>query len=76
MITFALGFLVAMVMMVVAGTLSTKYAIKRGWYASAIWSEKKKMWIVRGNYLTIAQRIHTGIKHEAVTGEKKVKYIH
>lgn len=74
MMMFATGFLVAMAMMVIASTLSTKYAIKRGWYASAIWSEEDRQWKVRGSYLSIAQKIHNGIRSERIDGKKHVKY--
>lgn len=75
MMMFATGVIVTLLVLFVVSTVTSKYAIKRGWYASAIWSEKDQQWKVRGHYLSIAQRIHNGIKYEAVTGEKKVKYM-
>lgn len=75
MMMFALGFLVAVVLLMVAGSLATKYALKKRWYASAIWSEKDKVWKVRGHYLSIGNKIFNGIKHEHATGEETVKYI-
>lgn len=72
---FALGFIAAVILMFVAGKLATKYALKKRWYASAIWSEKDQMWKVRGHYLSIGNKIFNGIKHEHATGHKSVKYI-
>lgn len=73
--SFAFGFAVAVVLMIIAGDAATKFAVKKGWYASAMWSEKDKVWKVRGRYLAISQKIFNGIREEALTGEKKVKYI-
>lgn len=75
MMMFGLGFVVAIVLMVIAGNLATKFALKKGWYASAIWSEKEQIWKVRGRFLAISHKIFNGIREEALTGEKKVKYI-
>lgn len=75
MMMFALGFAVAVVLMIIAGNAATKFAVKKGWYASAMWSEKEQIWKVRGRYLAVSNKIFNGIREEALTGEKKVKYI-
>lgn len=72
---FALGFVVAVFLMVVVSRSCINYALKKGWYASAVWSEKEKIWKVSGNYLSIGNKIFRGIQHENLTGEKKVKYV-
>lgn len=76
MLMFSIGFLVAFILMMFAGSLATKYAIKKGWYASAMWSDKDKVWKVRGSYLAISGKIFTGIQDEKLTGVKSVKYMH
>ena len=62
------------VLMALAGYV-VRVLTEKGQYASAFWSEKDRMWKVRGNYLAISQRIYRGIQHDARTGEKTVKYI-
>lgn len=75
MLMFSIGFLVAVILMLLAGSLATKYAVKKGWYASAMWNDKDKVWKVRGSYLAISGKIFTGIQTEKLTGVKSVKYI-
>lgn len=72
---FALGFITAIFIIAFFGGLAQKYAIKKGWFASAVWSEKDGVWKVRGSYLSVASKIHRGILEEYRTGEKKVKYV-
>ena len=72
---FAIGFVVGIVLLVIASSLATRYMVKKGHYSSAIWSEKDKVWKVRGKYLSIGGKIFHGIKEEHATGRKSVKYI-
>jgi len=55
--------------------MAQNFAIKKGWFASAMWSEKEKVWKVRGKYLSVAAKIHAGIQEEYRTGNKTVKYL-
>ena len=68
---FVLGFITAIVMAVVIGGAAQKYAIEKGWFASAMWNEKEKCWKVRGRFLSISGKIHGGI----VRGDGSVKYV-
>ena len=68
---FVLGFITAIVMVIVIGGAAQKYAIEKGWFASAMWSEKEKRWKVRGRFLSISGKIHGGI----VRGDGSVKYV-
>lgn len=72
---FAIGFFTAIVMVWVVGGAAQKYAIKKGWYTSAIWIEKEKRWKVRGRFLSVASKIHAGILEEYRSGLKTVKYV-
>lgn len=72
---FVIGFIAAIVMVLVVGCAAQKYAIKKGWYASAIWIEKEKRWKVRGRFLSVASKIHAGILEEYRSGRKTVKYV-
>ncbi|WWD12683.1 hypothetical protein CPL00172_CDS0098 [Escherichia phage BubbaBully] len=72
---FVIGFIAAIAMVMVVGGAAQKYAIKNGWYASAIWIEKEKCWKVRGRFLSVASRIHAGILEEYRSGRKTVKYV-
>ena len=72
---FVLGFITAIAMVMVAGGAAQKYAIKKGWYASAIWIEKEKLWKVRGRFISVASKIHDGILEEYRSGRKTVKYV-
>lgn len=70
-----IGFFIALVLIFILGTVAQKFAIKKGWFASAMWSEKEKAWKVRGKYLSVAAKIHAGIQEEYRTGNKTVKYM-
>lgn len=72
---FVIGFIAAIVMVLVVVGVAQKYAIKKGWYASAIWIEKEKRWTVRGRFLSVASKIHSGILEEYRSGRKTVKYV-
>lgn len=72
---FVIGFVTAIVMVLVVGGAAQKYAIKKGWYASAIWIEKEKRWKVRGRFLSVASKLHAGILEEYRSGRKTVKYV-
>lgn len=72
---FVLGFIAAIVMVLVIGGAAQRYAIKKGWFASAIWCEKEQIWKVRGSYLAISGKIYDGITSERVDGKKRVKYV-
>lgn len=72
---FVIGFITAIVMVLVVGGAAQKYAIKKGWYASAIWIEKEKRWKVRGRFLSVASKLHAGILEEYRSGRKTVKYV-
>lgn len=72
---FVIGFIAAIAMVMVIGGAAQKYAIKKGWYASAIWIEKEKHWKVRGRFLSVASKIHAGILEEYRSGRKTVKYV-
>nr|DAE45923.1 MAG TPA: Ellis van Creveld protein 2 like protein [Caudoviricetes sp.] len=72
---FVIGFIAAIVMVLVVGGAAQKYAIKKGWYASAIWVEKEKRWKVRGRFLSVASKLHAGILEEYRSGRKTVKYV-
>lgn len=72
---FLIGFVTAIVMVLVAGGAAQKYAIKKGWYTSAIWIEKENCWKVRGRFLSVASKIHAGILEEYRSGRKTVKYV-
>lgn len=72
---FVIGFFTAIVMVMVIGGAAQKYAIKKGWFASAIWVEKEKCWKVRGRFLSVASKIHAGILEEYRSGRKTVKYV-
>lgn len=72
---FVIGFITAIVMVLVVGGAAQKYAIKKGWYASAIWVEKEKRWKVRGRFLSVASKLHAGILEEYRSGRKTVKYV-
>lgn len=66
-----IGFILALVLIFFAGSAAQKYAIKKGWFASAMWNEKEKCWKVRGRFLSISGKIHGGI----VRGDGSVKYV-
>lgn len=66
-----IGFILALVLIYFAGGAAQKYAIEKGWFASAMWSEKEKCWKVRGRFLSISGKIHSGI----VRGDGSVKYV-
>lgn len=68
---FVLGFITAIVMVIVIGGAAQKCAIEKGWFASAMWNEKEKCWKVRGRFLSISGKIHGGI----VRGDGSVKYV-
>ena len=70
-----IGFILTIVLICLAGGAAQKYAIKKGWYASAIWIEKEKRWKVRGRFLSVASKIHSGILEEYRSGRKTVKYV-
>lgn len=72
---FVIGFITAIVMVLVVSGAAQKYAIKKGWYASAIWVEKEKRWKVRGRFLSVASKLHAGILEEYRSGRKTVKYV-
>lgn len=72
---FVIGFIAAIVMVLVVGGAAQKYEIKKGWYASAIWIEEEKRWKVRGRFLSVASKIHSGILEEYRSGRKTVKYV-
>lgn len=72
---FVIGFITAIVMVLVVGGAAQKYAIKKGWYASAIWVEKEKRWKVRGRFFSVASKLHAGILEEYRSGRKTVKYV-
>lgn len=72
---FVIGFVTAIVMVIVVGGAAQKYAIKKGWFASAIWIEKEKRWKVRGRFLSVASKLHAGILEEYRSGRKTVKYV-
>lgn len=72
---FVIGFIAAIAMALFVGGIAQKYAIKKGWYASAIWIEKEKRWKVRGRFLSVASKIHSGILEEYRSGRKTVKYV-
>lgn len=72
---FVIGFITAIVMVIVIGGAAQKYAIKKGRYSSAMWSEKEKSWKVRGRFLSVASKIHAGILEEYRSGRKTVKYV-
>lgn len=72
---FVIGFVTAIVMVMVIVGAAQKYAIKKGWFASAIWIEKEKRWKVRGRFLSVASKIHAGILEEYRSGRKTVKYV-
>lgn len=72
---FVIGFIAAIAMAMVIGGAAQKYAIKKGWHASAIWIEKEKCWKVRGRFLSVASKIHDGILEEYRSGRKTVKYV-
>lgn len=72
---FVIGFITAIAMAMVIGGAAQKYAIKKGWHASAIWIEKEKCWKVRGRFLSVASKIHDGILEEYRSGRKTVKYV-
>lgn len=72
---FVIGFVTAIVMVIVIGGAAQKYAIKKGWFASAIWIEKEKRWKVRGRFLSVASKLHAGILEEYRSGRKTVKYV-
>lgn len=72
---FVIGFIAAIAMAMVIGGAAQKYAIKKGWHASATWIEKEKCWKVRGRFLSVASKIHDGILEEYRSGRKTVKYV-
>ncbi|WZK93042.1 hypothetical protein [Enterobacter phage vB_EclS_AS5] len=72
---FVIGFVTAIVMVIIIGGAAQKYAIKKGWFASAIWIEKEKRWKVRGRFLSVASKLHAGILEEYRSGRKTVKYV-
>lgn len=69
-----IGFILGVVLLALVGSVATNYAIKRRWYASAIWNESEQIWKVQGHYLSIATKIHDGIRQEQAGGEKSVMY--
>lgn len=73
--TIILTVLATIATLAVIAHFAQKFALKKGWFASAMWSEKEQIWKVRGKYLSISQKIYDGIKHEHRTGEKRVKYV-
>lgn len=72
---FVIGLITAIAMILVFGGAAQKYAIKKGWYASATWIEKEQRWKVRGRFLSIASKIHACILEECRSGRETVKYV-
>lgn len=72
---FVIGFIAAIAIVMVVVGAAQKYAIKKGWYASAVWSEKEKCWKVQGRFLSVASKIHAGILEEYRSGRKTVEYV-
>lgn len=70
---FFAGYFFALISSFFLATRLQKYAVKKGWFASAVWSEKEKTWKVRGSYLGIATKILRGIRKEP--GANKVQYV-
>ncbi|QXV79448.1 hypothetical protein bas04_0091 [Escherichia phage FritzSarasin] len=69
-LSFCIGFIMAIIIFSVVMRFVYKFVINKGWYASAIWSEKQKKWLVRGQYLTIGSKILNSIRAK----DGKVKY--
>lgn len=69
---FIIGFAIAILATIVLGGAAQKYAIKKGWYASAIWNDKEKTWKVRGNYLHTASKILRSLRGQS---DEKVTYL-
>lgn len=63
---FILGFIFALIM----GRVGSKYLIRKGHYASAIYDKDKDLWIVSGRYLCVAGKISNRLKHENGEGVK------
>lgn len=69
-LSFCIGFIMAIIIFSVVMRFAYKLVINKGWYASAIWSEKQKKWLVRGQYLMIGSKILNSIRAK----DGKVKY--
>ncbi|QDH94230.1 hypothetical protein [Escherichia phage vB_EcoS_PHB17] len=75
MMMFGFGFVAAIVVLILLSRFALNYAVKKGWYASAIWNEKEKVWKVRGRYLSIAGKIFDGIQNKRAGEPGSVKYL-
>lgn len=69
-LSFCIGFIMAIIIFSVVMLFAYKFVINKGWHASAIWSEKQKKWLVRGQYLAIGSKILNSIRAK----DGKVKY--
>ncbi|URC25542.1 hypothetical protein [Escherichia phage EC125] len=69
-LSFCIGFIMAIIIFSVVMRFAYKFVINKGWYASAICSEKQKKWLVRGQYLMIGSKILNSIRAK----DGKVKY--
>lgn len=69
---FIYGIIVGVVFLIALSHVAMNFAAKRREYASAVWNEKKKKWIVRGSYLSIAAKVKTGISNDDGSVEYKL----
>ena len=68
---FVVGFVFAVIILLIASEKICKLLAKNGKFASATWNNKMQRWDVRGHYLTIGGKIHQHLKNEE---DEKVKY--
>ena len=68
---FVVGFVFAVIILLIASEKISKFLAKNGKIASATWNNKKKRWDVRGHYLTIGREIHQYLKNQE---DERVKY--
>lgn len=68
---FVIGFVFAVIILLIASEKICKFLSKNGKFASATWNNKMQRWDVRGHYLTIGGKIHQHLKNQE---DEKVKY--
>nr|DAG39739.1 MAG TPA: hypothetical protein [Caudoviricetes sp.] len=68
---FIIGFVFAVIILLIASEKICKFLAKSGKYASATWDSKKQRWNVRGHYLAIGGKINQHLNNQE---DEKVKY--
>lgn len=68
---FVIGFVFAVIVLLIAAEKICKSLAKNGKLASAVWNNKKQRWEVHGHYLTIGGKVHQHLKNQE---NEKVKY--